>query len=499
MKSYILALDQGTTSSRAIIFDKAGRVISLAQKEYEQYYPKPGWVEHDPNEIWYSQASVAAEVLSRADLNGKNISAIGITNQRETTVIWDRETGDAIYNAIVWQDRRVSDFCDKLNAEGHGGMIREKTGLLLDAYFSAPKIKWILDNVEGAREKARQGKLAFGTVDSWLVWKFTNGDRHITDVSNASRTLLFNIHTLEWDEELLKLFDIPRNMLPEVKSSSEIYGETATTIFASKVPIGGVIGDQQAALFGQMCFEPGMIKTTYGTGCFLMMNTGDNVIRSENQMISTIAWKIGEKVTYALEGSVFVGGAVVQWLRDNLSFIEVADEIEDLAQSVEDNGGIYMVPSFAGLGAPHWDQYSRGLIIGITRGTETGHIARAALESIAFQVHDVVQAMQADTGHENINEIRVDGIPSNNKLLMQFQSDISRTTISKPSVYEVTALGAAYIAGLASGYWESIDDIRKNFNVETTYNPQLDLKTVDEMLYFWNKALNRSSKWLKKE
>lgn len=499
MEKYILSLDQGTTSSRAIIFDKGGNIVSLAQKEYEQYYPKPGWVEHDPNEIWYTQASVAAEAMSRANLNGNNISSIGITNQRETTIIWDRETGDPIYNAIVWQDRRVSEFCDSLEKKGYSEVIQNKTGLILDSYFSAPKIKWILDHVEGAREKAKAGRLAFGTVDSWLVWKFTNGKKHITDVSNASRTMLFNIKTLEWDTELLDLFGIPASILPEVRSSSEIYTETDTTIFGSKVPIGGIIGDQQAALFGQMCFSPGMIKTTYGTGCFLMMNTGSEIIKSQNNLLSTVAWKIGDEITYALEGSVFVGGAVVQWIRDNLSFIEVASEIEDIAESVDDNGGLYMVPSFAGLGAPHWDQYSRGLLIGITRGTEMGHIARAALESIAFQVNDVTNAMQSDSKQEIIKEMRVDGMPSNNKLLMQFQSNIMGIEISKPKHHEITALGAAYLAGLASGYWESKEDILKNFNVAKTWTPDIDSEKVEEMLYYWNKALNRSSNWLKKE
>lgn len=499
MEKYILSLDQGTTSSRAIIFDKGGNIVSLAQKEYEQYYPKPGWVEHDPNEIWYTQASVAAEAMSRANLNGNNIASIGITNQRETTIIWDRETGIPIYNAIVWQDRRVSEFCDSMVKKGFSEYIQNKTGLLLDSYFSAPKIKWILDHVEGAREKAEAGKLAFGTVDSWLVWKFTNGKNHITDVSNASRTLLFNIKTLQWDDKLLELFGIPKSILPEVKSSSEVYTETDTTIFGAKVPIGGIIGDQQAALFGQMCFTPGMIKTTYGTGCFLMMNTGSEIIKSQNNLLSTIAWKIGDEVTYALEGSVFVGGAVVQWIRDNLSFIETADEIEDIAESVEDNGGLYMVPSFAGLGAPHWDQYSRGLLIGITRGTEMGHIARAALESIAFQVNDVTNAMQSDSNQEILKEMRVDGMPSNNRLLMQFQSDIMGIQISKPKHHEITALGAAYLAGLATGYWESKEDILKNFNVAKTWTPQMESEKVEDMLYFWDKALNRSSNWLKKE
>lgn len=499
MEKYILALDQGTTSSRAIVFNKSGKVVSLAQKEYEQYYPQQGWVEHDPNEIWYTQASVAAEALSRANIHGDQIASIGITNQRETTIVWDRETGDPIYNAIVWQDRRVSEYCDQLRSQGLQETIHAKTGLLIDAYFSAPKIKWILDNVEGAREKAEQGKLAFGTVDSWLVWKFTNGNLHITDVSNASRTMLFNIKELAWDKELLEIFEIPDSILPEVRSSSEIYGETTTTLFGSKVKIGGIIGDQQAAMFGHKCFTPGTIKTTYGTGCFLMLNTGTQIVNSQNNLLSTIAWQIGDEVTYALEGSVFVGGALVQWLRDNMNFFEVAAEVEDLAASVDDNGGIYVVPSFAGLGAPHWDQYSRGLVIGITRGTEMGHIARASLESIAFQVYDLIQAMQADYSKKQFSEIRVDGMPSTNDILMQFQSDILGYEISKPEIFEVTALGAAYLAGLSSGFWSSMDEILENNNELSVYQPEMDKNKVNELLYFWHKAVKRTKGWLKKE
>lgn len=498
MEQFILALDQGTTSSRAILFDKKGKVAALAQKEYEQYYPHQGWVEHDPNEIWYTQASVAAEAMSRANVNGQNISSIGITNQRETVIVWDRKTSEPIYNAIVWQDRRVSDYCDQLRAQGHSEMIREKTGLLLDAYFSASKLKWILDNVEGARERAVKGELAFGTVDSWLVWKFTNGRLHITDVSNASRTMLYNIHSMSWDDELLELFDIPRQLLPEVHSSSEIYGETSTTLFGSKVKIGGIIGDQQAALFGHKCFTPGMLKTTYGTGCFLMLNTGNCIVGSQNNLLSTVAWQIGDEVTYALEGSVFVGGAVVQWLRDNMSFYEVAAEVEDLASSVDDNGGIYMVPSFAGLGAPHWDQYSRGLLIGITRGTEMGHIARAALESIAFQVYDVIKAMKADYKQKSFESIRVDGMPSTNDILMQFQADILGAKVRKPEIFEITALGAAYLAGLASGFWSSKEEILGNDDVYV-YESEMPKEQVEDLLYYWHKAVGRSSRWLKKE
>ena len=498
MEQFILALDQGTTSSRAILFDKKGKAVAMAQKEYEQYYPQQGWVEHDPNEIWYTQASVAAEAMSRANISGENISSIGITNQRETSIIWDRATGEPVYNAIVWQDRRVSDFCDELRIAGHSEMIREKTGLLIDAYFSASKIKWILDNVEGVRERAERGELAFGTVDTWLVWKFTNGRLHITDASNASRTMLFNINTMAWDQELLDLFDIPNQLLPEVHSSSEIYGETSTTLFGCKVKIGGIIGDQQAALFGHKCFSPGMLKTTYGTGCFLMLNTGSCVVGSQNNLLSTVAWQIGDEVTYALEGSVFVGGAVVQWLRDNMSFYEVAAEVEDLASSVDDNGGIYMVPSFAGLGAPHWDQYSRGLVIGITRGTEMGHIARAALESIAFQVYDVIKAMKADYKQKSFESIRVDGMPSTNDILMQFQSDILGAKVRKPEIFEITALGAAYLAGLASGFWTSKEEILGNDDVYV-YEPEMSKDKVEELLYFWHKAVGRSSRWLKKD
>lgn len=499
MEQYILSLDQGTTSSRAIVFNKKGKVVSLAQKEYEQHYPQQGWVEHDPNEIWYTQASVAAEALSRANIHGDEIAALGITNQRETTILWDKETGEPVYNAIVWQDRRVSEYCDELRAKGLQDMIHKKTGLLIDAYFSAPKIKWILDNVEGAREKAEQGKLAFGTVDSWLVWKFTNGNLHITDVSNASRTMLFNIKEMQWDEELLETFSIPSSILPEVRSSSEIYGETTSTLFGSKVKIGGIIGDQQAALFGHQCFSAGSLKTTYGTGCFLMLNTGNRIVDSQNNLLSTVAWQIGDEVTYALEGSVFVGGALVQWLRDNMNFFEVAAEIEDIASSVDDNGGIYIVPSFAGLGAPHWDQYSRGLVIGITRGTETGHIARASLESIAFQVYDLIQAMQADYKKKNFNEIRVDGMPSTNDILMQFQSDILGYEIRKPEIFEITALGAAYLAGLACGFWSSLDEISEYNKDLSVYKPKMDNKKVEELLYFWHKAVKRTKGWLKRE
>ncbi len=499
MKKYILALDQGTTSSRAIIFNKSGQVVSIAQKEFEQHYPDRGWVEHDPNEIWYTQASVATEVLSKANIHGDEIAGLGITSQRETVIIWNKETGEPIYNAIVWQDRRVSEYCDELRKQGLHKVIHEKTGLLIDSYFSAPKIKWILDNVPGAKDQAKKGKLIFGTVDSWLVWKFTNGHLHITDVSNASRTLLYNIHELCWDKELLEIFDIPEAMMPEVRSSSEIYGETSTSLFGSKIKIGGIIGDQQAALFGHKCFSAGSLKTTYGTGCFLMLNTGREVIHSKNNLLSTIAWEIGNQVTYAIEGSVFVGGALVQWLRDNMNFIEAAGEIEDLAGSVDDNGGIYVVPSFAGLGAPHWDQYSRGMIIGITRGTEVGHIARAALESIAFQVYDLIQAMQADYPQKRFNELRVDGMPSTNEILMQFQSDILKYELIKPEISEVTALGAAYLAGLATNFWESTDEINQLDNKLSVFKPEMQEDKVEELMYFWHKSISRTKGWTKRE
>ncbi len=405
---YILSLDQGTSSSRAIVFDRSGSICSVAQREFEQIFPQSGWVEHDPHQIWASQASVIAEAISKIDINGKNITAIGITNQRETTIVWDRDTDEPIYNAIVWQDRRTADYCDRLRAEGLVEMIRSKTGLILDAYFSATKIKWILDNVPGARKRAEQGKLMFGTVDSWLIWRLTRGEVHVTDVTNASRTMLFNIHTLEWDKELLELFDIPLSMMPEVKSSSEVYGYTTTTIFAHKVPIAGIAGDQQAALFGQMCIEPGSVKNTYGTGCFLLMNTGNRPIESKNKLLTTIAWKIGDKVSYALEGSIFVGGSVVQWLRDGLKCISSSSDVEALAASVEDTDGVYFVPALTGLGAPYWDQYARGAISGISRGTTTAHIARAALEGIAFQTYDIVKAMEKDCGLPIAN-LKVDG------------------------------------------------------------------------------------------
>ncbi|MBO5873658.1 MAG: glycerol kinase GlpK [Rikenellaceae bacterium] len=495
---YILALDQGTTSSRAIIFDNHGNAVSVSQHDFEQHYPQPGWVEHDPNEIWYTQSSVAAEAVARANLTGLDIACIGITNQRETVIVWDRNTSNPIYNAIVWQDRRTADYCSKLIEEGYTEMIRSKTGLIPDAYFSATKLKWILDNVEGARERAKRGELCFGTVDSWLVWKFTRGKNHITDVTNASRTMLFNIHTLSWDSELLKLFDIPAEMLPEVKSSSEIYCNTATTLFSSKIPISGIAGDQQAALFGQLCIEPGMAKTTYGTGCFLMINSGDNPVSSHNNLLTTIAWQIGGKVTYALEGSVFVGGAAVQWIRDGLKIISDSAQTEQLANSAKDNNGVYFVPALTGLGAPYWDQYARGTIFGLTRGTTIADIARATLEGIAFEVHDVLRAMEQDVGHKT-HSLRVDGGAVANNFLMQFQADLGNLNIIRPKIMETTALGAAYLAGLAVGIWSDIDQLKNNWQFDQTFTPQADRSTMEHKLKMWHRAVRCAREWSKEE
>lgn len=491
MKKYILALDQGTSSSRAIVFDHDGNICSVAQHEFPQIFPQSGWVEHDPHQIWASQASVTAEAISQIGINGHNIEAIGITNQRETTIVWDAETGEPVYNAIVWQDRRTSEYCDLLREEGYEQMIREKTGLILDAYFSATKLKWILDNVPGARERAEAGKLRFGTVDSWLISCLTRNKVHATDYTNASRTMLFNIHTLEWDKDLLSLFGIPESMMPEVKPSSGIMGHTTTTIFAHEIPIAGVAGDQQAALFGQMCVKPGCVKNTYGTGCFLLMNSGDKPIMSKNKLLTTIAWKIGDKVTYALEGSIFVGGSVVQWLRDGLKCISSSSEVEALAASVPNTGGVYFVPALTGLGAPYWDQYARGLISGISRGTTTAHIARAALEGIAYQVYDIVNSMQLDSGLQ-IEELKVDGGASRNNLLMQFQSDILNTEVLRPKVTETTALGAAYLAGLATGFWKDIDEILAQWQIEHTFEPKEDRSKVATELDGWHDAVRRT-------
>jgi glycerol kinase len=496
MRNYILAIDQGTTSSRAIIFDRAGAIKSVAQREFKQYYPRPGWVEHDANEIWSSQAGVVAEAAAKAGLSGEDLAAIGITNQRETTVVWERETGEPICPAIVWQDRRTAGFCDELKQQGLAGMIQQKTGLVLDAYFSGTKLKWILDSVPGARKRADAGKLAFGTIDAWLAWKLTNGATHITDASNASRTLLYNIHTGRWDVELLELFQIPESVLPQVKASSEIYAETAPQIFAARVPLAGIAGDQQAALFGQMCLRPGMLKHTYGTGGFMMFNTGGTPIASKNNLLTTIAWQLGGKVTYALEGSIFIAGAVVQWLRDGLGLIKSSADIEPLARSVPDNGGVYLVPAFAGLGAPHWDQFARGTILGITRGTTSGHIARAALESIAFQTADVLEAMEADSGIA-VKELRVDGGATVNDGLMQFQADILGVSLVRPKVWETTALGAACLAGLATGFWQDINELEKQWQMQREFRPAMDKAQVAALKHRWRKAVGCAKGWLK--
>ena len=492
-EKYILALDQGTTSSRAIVFDHKGRQVSVAQKEFSQKYPQSGWVEHDAREIWSTQASVAAEAILQASLSAADVAAIGITNQRETTVVWDRQTGEPVYNALVWQDRRTAAYCDSLKELGLAQMIQEKTGLVIDSYFSATKIRWILENVEGAREKAEAGKLAFGTIDSWLIWNLTGGKEHVTDVSNASRTLLFNITTMAWDDELLKLFNIPANMLPEVRSSSEVFGETSASLFAARIPISGVAGDQQAALFGQLCTQPGMVKNTYGTGCFMLMNIGDKPIMSKNNLVTTVAWKIGDTTQYALEGSIFIAGAVVQWLRDELKLISSSGEVEALASKVSDSGGVYLVPAFAGLGAPHWNQYARGTIFGITRGTNDSHIARAALDSIAFQTLEVLKAMEADSGIR-IQELRVDGGATANDMLMQFQADILGGKVVRPQMTEVTAIGAAYLAGLGIGFWDSVDDIQQQWEINKVFEPNTTSDKGD-LINGWYRAVKGVKAW----
>ncbi|HET6960309.1 MAG TPA: glycerol kinase GlpK [Vicinamibacterales bacterium] len=493
---YILALDQGTTSSRAILFDHDGAIRAVAQKEFKQIFPAAGWVEHDPGEIWASQIGVAVEALGRAQVSAKDVAAIGITNQRETTIVWDRETGEPVFNAIVWQDRRTADYCQRLKAQGAGETIQAKTGLLIDAYFSASKIRWILDNVPGAQARADAGKLAFGTVDSWLVWKLTGRARHITDVSNASRTMLFNIHTMQWDDELLRVFGIPASLLPEVRSSSEVYGHVSESLGIERVPIAGIAGDQQAALFGQMCRQPGMSKNTYGTGCFLLQNIGTTPKRSTQQLVTTVAWRIGGRTEYALEGSVFIGGAVVQWIRDGLGLIRSAAEIEALASTVKDNGGVYLVPAFAGLGAPHWDPYARGTLVGLTRGTSAGHVARAALESIAYQVADLLDAMSSDAGIP-LAELRVDGGAASNNMLMQFQADVLGVPVVRPAVTETTALGAAYLAGIAVGYWKSIDDVSGQWKVDRRFEPAMSRGAAATLRGRWTEALGRSKGWEK--
>jgi glycerol kinase len=490
---YILALDQGTTSSRAILFDHEGTIKAVAQREFEQIFPQPGWVEHNPEEIWSSQISVAVEVLSRAELRPRDIAGIGITNQRETAIVWNRQTGQPVYNAIVWQDRRTAGLCDQLKAEGREALIQQRTGLLIDSYFSASKISWILDNVAGARQLADSGQLAFGTVDSWLIWKLTSGRLHLTDASNASRTMLYNIHTAEWDDELLRLFRIPRSMMPEVRASSEIYGEVTTTLGLGGVPIAGIAGDQQASLFGQQCCSPGLTKNTYGTGCFTLQNTGTRAVPSRNQLVTTVAWKIGDAMEYALEGSVFIGGAVVQWLRDGLGLIRTSAEIEALAASVADNGGVYFVPAFVGLGAPHWDQYARGSIFGLTRGTKAGHLARAALESISYQVADLLDAVQSDTG-ARLPELRVDGGAASNDMLMQFQADILGIPVVRPAVTETTGLGAAYLAGLGVGYWRDVKEIASARN-ERRFEPTMASSQREALRQRWNEALSRAKAW----
>jgi len=492
--SHILSLDQGTTSSRAIVFDHHGHIAAVAQKEFQQIFPRPGWVEHDPREIWSSQIGVATEAISKAGLTARDITAIGITNQRETTVVWERATGRPVYNAIVWQDRRTSELCDRLKADGHEETFRERTGLVLDSYLAGTKLRWILDNVDGARAKAEAGELCFGTIDSWLVWNLTGGAHHVTDASNASRTLVFDIHKGEWDDELLDILQVPRSMLPEVRSSSEVYAETSKDLFAAPIPVAGMAGDQQAALFGQRCVEPGMAKNTYGTGCFMLLNTGTEAVPSKNNLLTTIAWQVDGKTEYALEGSVFIAGAVVQWLRDGLQIIRSAPEIEALSRTVEDNGGVYLVPAFVGLGAPHWDQYARGTIVGITRGTTAGHLARAALESIAYQVGDVLEAMEADSGIQ-IKELRVDGGAAQNDLLMQFQSDVLQAPTVRPKIFETTALGAAYLAGLAVGYWKDQAEVTKQWEVDRRFEPDLAAGAVQELRRNWRRALDRSKAW----
>jgi len=494
MSKYILSFDQGTTSSRAILFDHQGQIHGIAQKEFTQHFPKPGWVEHDAMEIWSTQIGVASEAISHQNLVLTDIAAIGITNQRETTVVWNNKTGLPIYNAIVWQDRRTADYCDTLKAQGMAEMIQEKTGLVIDAYFSGSKVKWILDHVAGARDLAAKGDLCFGTIDSWLVWKLTNGKVHVTDATNASRTMLFNIHTLQWDKELLELLDIPVSILPTVKSSSEIYGHTNQLFSNHEIPIAGIAGDQQSALFGQMCTAAGMVKNTYGTGCFMLMHTGEKAVQSKNNLLTTIALQMNGHTYYALEGSVFIGGAVVQWLRDGLHLIRKSSDVEDLASQVQDTDGVYMVPAFAGLGAPYWNQHARGTIVGITRGTSSAHIARAALESIAFQSYDLLKAMEGDAGIP-IAELRVDGGATHNNMLMQFQSDIVNTKVVRPTIVETTALGAAYLAGLAVGFWKDIEELRSKWQVDKIFTPTINETKRMDHIQGWERAIKATNNW----
>ncbi len=496
MSQYILALDQGTTSSRAVVVDKKGAIVSVAQKEFTQIFPKPGWVEHDATEIWATQAGMAAEALSKHGIKGEQIAAIGITNQRETVVVWDKTTGEPVYNAIVWQDKRTSAYCDELKAQGKSDMIREKTGLVIDSYFSGTKVKWILDNVEGAREKAESGDLILGTIDTWLIWKMTEGQLHVTDVTNASRSLIFNINTMQWDDELLQLLTIPKSMLPDVRQSSEVYGHTGPNFFAAKIPISGIAGDQQAALFGQMCTKQGMVKNTYGTGCFMLMNIGEKPIVSKNNLLTTVAWKINGKTEYALEGSIFIAGAVVQWLRDSLKIINKSSDVEGLASSIESSDGVYFVPAFAGLGAPHWNQYAQGTIFGLTRGSTDAHIARAALESIAYQTMDILKAMEADSGI-SIQELRVDGGATVNDMLMQFQADVLNTVAIRPKIVETTVMGAAYLAGLAVGFWESAEEIQKIWETDVRFTPTTERTPIESGIKGWYRAIEALEHWTK--
>jgi len=498
-KKYIMALDQGTTSSRAILFDKKGNIISTSQKEFTQIYPKPGWVEHNAMEIWGSQSGVMREVLETNSISPDEIAAIGITNQRETTVVWDRNTGKPIYNAIVWQCRRTSEICDEIESSGYKDMIKDKTGLILDAYFSGTKIKWILDNVEGAREKAENGDLLFGTIDTWLTWNLTRGKVHVTDYSNASRTMLYNIKELKWDDEILEILNIPKSMLPEVKPSSCVYGYTDQHMLAgAQIPIAGIAGDQQAALFGQTCFEKGSAKNTYGTGCFMLMNTGEKLVESKNGLLTTIAWGVDGKVEYALEGSIFIGGAIIQWLRDELRILYNAKQSQFYAESVEDTNGVYIVPAFAGLGAPHWNMYARGCVMGLTRGANREHLVRASLESIAYQVKDVLHAMEEDSGLKLVG-LKVDGGASANDFLMQFQSDILNTSINRPKVIETTALGAAYLAGLAVGFYSSKDDIKNSWLIDREFTSNMDDTKRNRLYRGWRKAVKRSLDWAKED
>lgn len=498
MAKYVMALDSGTTSNRCILFDESGRIRSVAQKEFIQHFPKPGWVEHDAGEIWSTQLSVAREAMNQIEATAEDIAAIGITNQRETTIVWDKNTGQPVYHAIVWQCRRTSEYCDSLKAKGLEEKFRQKTGLVIDAYFSATKVKWILDNVEGARERAEKGELLFGTVETWLIWKLTKGAVHVTDYSNASRTMLFNINTLQWDEEILKELDIPASMLPEAKPSSFIYGKTDPSFLGGEIPIAGAAGDQQAALFGQTCFQPGEAKNTYGTGCFMLMNTGEKPVFSDNGLVTTIAWGLDGKVHYALEGSIFVAGAAIQWLRDELKIIDSSPDSEYMAQKVPDTNGCYVVPAFTGLGAPYWDQYARGTIVGITRGVNKYHIIRATLESLAYQVNDVLVAMEADSGIR-LAALKVDGGASANNFLMQTQADIIHAPVNRPQCVETTAMGAAYLAGLAVGYWKDKEDVKQNWDIDRVFQPDIEIEKQQKMLKGWKKAVQYAHGWAKEE